>query len=97
MLQIGSPRSVLAAAKLLEKFCFKKRKGLRILIDYYEDRITGTEALAGINQMVVQIVRLGKIRPLKSLPRYSEGKHNVARARGLKAAELRRVRRLTKS
>jgi hypothetical protein len=81
-LQIGSPKSVLAAAKLMEKFCFKKRKELRILIDYYEDRITGTAALLGLNQLVVQRVRLGRIRPLKSLPRYSEGKHNVARARG---------------
>ena len=84
MLQIASPRSVLAAAKQLVPFCFKKNKELRIVIDYYEDRINGTEALLELNELVRQRLRLGKVRIPIPLPTYHAGKHQVARMRVLK-------------
>lgn len=87
-LQIGSPKSVLAAARLMIGFCSKKHKELELVTAYYEDRITGTTAISEINNLVRQRIRLGKIRVLKPLPTCSEGKHNVARARGLRRWEL---------
>ena len=92
MLQIASPRFALIAAHNLVPFCSKKNSELRTLIEYYEDRITGTEAIAKINEAVRRGVRLGVVRPLTVLPSYNEGKHIVARARGMRAAEVRRER-----
>jgi hypothetical protein len=74
-LQVGSPRFVLVAAKLLMSVCFKKREELRIVIDYYEDKITGTQAISRINEQV----RLS----------YHEGIRTSAKARGKRAAETR--------
>jgi hypothetical protein len=88
-LQIASPRFALAASTQMIPFCSKKKEELRILRDYYEDGITGTEAVSGINEMVRLGVRLGSIRVVPVLPRYSEGKRIVARARGHRAAEVR--------
>jgi hypothetical protein len=88
-LQIASPKFCLAAAKQMLPFCFKKEPELTILKDYYENNIDGTEAISRINAMVTCGIRLGKIRPSIVLPKYSEGKLRVARARGLKSAEAR--------
>ncbi len=90
-LQIGSPHFVLLAAKALEQFTFKKREELRILIDYYEGRITGTEVLSKINELVRREVRLGKIRMPIEMPVYGEGKLLSAKARGRKAAQTRKA------
>ncbi len=90
MLQIASPRSVLAAAKQLVHFCFKKNKELGIIIDYYEDRINGTTALLELNELVRQGLRLGKVRRPIRLQRYSESKHQLARIRGLGSVRARR-------
>ena len=90
-LQVVSPKSALYAAEQMMPFCSKKHDELRTLVDYYEDRITGTEALSQINEAVLSGVRLGRIRRVSVLPTYREGKHRVARARGNKAAEPRRV------
>jgi hypothetical protein len=70
-------------------FCFKKREELTILIDYYEDRISGTQAISLLNETVRRGIRLGETRPVAVRPTYSEGKRSVARARGLKGAEVR--------
>jgi len=70
-------------------FCYKKKEELEILIDYYEDTITGTEAISAINETVRRRIRLGGIRKVGSLPTYSEGKRSVARARGIRAAQAR--------
>jgi hypothetical protein len=86
-MQISSPRFVLQASKLLIPHCFKKRFELQVVIDYYENRISGTAALEGFNTSVTTGVRIGRIRPLMVLPRYGEGKRNVATARGRKSAE----------
>lgn len=91
-LQIASPRFALLAAKQMIPFSFKKKEELRIVGDYYEDRITGTEAIGKINEAVRRGVRIGDIRPLSVLPRYKEGKRIVARARGIRAAEVWRER-----
>jgi hypothetical protein len=92
MLQIASPKSVLAAAKQLAPFCFKKNKELRIVMDYYEDRIDGTQAIQGLNEMVRQGIRLGKVRKPITLPKYDEGKHQIAKTRGLDSVRARRAK-----
>jgi hypothetical protein len=97
MLQIASPKSVLAAARLMLRFCFKKNRELQAVIDYYKNRITGTELLSIFNEMVRHRVRLGKIRPLVPLPKYQDGLREVHPARGLRAAEARRARKNIKS
>jgi hypothetical protein len=91
-LQISSPRFALFAAKQMSPFCFKKQPELTILREYYENKITGTEAISRINAVVIAGVRLGKIRPSVVLPEYAEGKHMVAKARGLKSSMVKRAR-----
>lgn len=88
-LQIASPKSALIVAKQMMPFCFKKYEELKVMADYYQDRITGTEAIRRINEAVNQGVRLGEIRGLRDMPKYGEGKHRIARARGMRAAEAR--------
>jgi hypothetical protein len=88
-LQVASPKFALTVARLMEPYCFKKREELRILVDYYESKISGTQAILLINDAVHNGVRLGRIRETKVLPLYSEGKRSIARARGIRAAEVR--------
>jgi hypothetical protein len=95
-LQIGSPSSVLSAAKMLVGFCFKKRKELEAVISYYENRISGSAVLSIFNEQVRRGIRLGKIRPLTPLPRYRDGLYEVARARGLKGAEAANAKKRLK-
>jgi hypothetical protein len=83
MLQIASPKSVLAAAKQLVPFCYKKNKELRIIVDYYENRINGTTVLRELNKLVLRGLRLGKVRQLIRLPKYLDGKQ-MARVRKAK-------------
>jgi hypothetical protein len=92
-LQISSPKSALAAARYMLRFCFKKYDELRILIEYYEERMTGTEVVIKINNAVRSGVRTGCIRKLVTRPKYREGKHIIARARGIRSAEVRRQSR----
>jgi len=92
-LQIASPKAVLAAATRMSPYCFKKYEELRIVIDYYENRITGTEAILRLNELVRQGIRLGKIRTPPRLPKYNVGKYMVARARGLKGAQVTNAKR----
>jgi hypothetical protein len=83
-LHIAGPTSVLRAAKLLLPYCFKKTLELSLVIDYYENRISGTEAIDGFNSAVKRAIRAGKIRDLEMPKKYAEGKREV---------EIRRVRR----
>jgi len=71
-------------------YCFKKNKELKIVIDYYENRITGTEAISQINLAVRQKLRGGVVRKVAELSTYVEAKHKIARDRGMKAAEAKR-------
>ena len=88
-LQIGSPAAALLAAKQLVPYCFKKRQELQILVDYYENRITGSEGVSRINAMVRLNVRLGRVRTVPKMACYDEGKRESARARGRSAAKTR--------
>jgi hypothetical protein len=91
-LQIASPEYCLNVARRLAPFCFKKKAELIIVIDYYENRIDGKEALSRMNEAVIRGTRVGKIRALTILPKYVEGKLSVAHARGLKSAEARKCK-----
>jgi hypothetical protein len=83
-LHIAGARSVLRAARLLLPNCFKKNLELSLVIDYYENRISGTEAIEGFNSAVKRAIRAGKIRDLEMPRKYVEGKREI---------EIRRVRR----
>jgi hypothetical protein len=63
-LHIAGPTNVLMAAKLLIPCCFKKALELRLAVDYYENRISGTEAIEGFNSAAKHSIRAGKIRDL---------------------------------
>jgi len=91
-LQIASPHSVLKASKLMHRFSFKKKAELRLVIDYYEDRINGTEAIEGFNASVRMGVRTGKIRALQVPLKYKEGKREIAVRRGRRRQLLRRLK-----
>jgi hypothetical protein len=82
-LHIAGPTNVLSAARFLLPHCFKKGLELSLVIDYYENRISGTEAIEGFNSAVRRAIRAGKIRDLQMPKRYAEGKREV---------EIRRVR-----
>jgi hypothetical protein len=97
MLQIASPQAVLIAAKEMARFCFKKRKELQAAIDYYENKITGTELLATFNELVRSGIRLGKIRPLGHLSKYAEGVAQANVARVLKVAEAWKAKKSRRS
>lgn len=58
---------------------FKKRRELQLLLDYYSDKVTGTEVLEGFNSEVRHGVRIGKIRRTELPYTHSEG---LVRARG---------------
>jgi len=40
----------------------KKKKEIRLLLDYYENRITGNDVAEALNEEVTKRVRIGKIR-----------------------------------
>ena len=92
MLQIASPQAVLTAAKEMVRYCFKKRKELQAAIDYYENKINGTELISRFNELVHSGIRLGKIRPPKQLSTYEEGIAQANYARALKVAGVRKAR-----
>jgi hypothetical protein len=96
-LEIASPEWCLTVARRLAPFCFKKKAELMTVMDYYENRIDGKEALSRMNEAVVRGTRVGKIRALAVLPKYVEGKFNVAHARGMKSAEARKRSRALQS
>ncbi len=73
------------------EFCFKKAKELKTVINYYEDSITGTQAIIAFNTAVKTGLRTGKLRDVVFLPRYDQGKAAVAKARGSKSAEMRKT------
>ena len=73
-LQVASPKSCLEVAKHLAPFSFKKKAELMTMIDYYENRIDGTEAIEGFNSAVTSGLRVGKIRPIRIRTNYAEGK-----------------------
>jgi hypothetical protein len=79
-LQIAGHLNVLRAAKLMLPYCYKKRFELSLVIDYYENRLSGTEAIDGFNSAVKSAIRGGKIRALEIPEKYEEGKKE-ARAR----------------
>jgi len=41
---------------------YKKRRELQLLVDYYFDKVTGTEVLEAFNEEVRSGIRIGKIR-----------------------------------
>lgn len=92
MLQVSSPMAVLTVAKAILPCTFKKHLELDTVIAYYEGKITGTEAMARINDAVAARNRLGKVRDLRSYPRYPEGKKEIANERGLRSAAVRKLK-----
>jgi intein/homing endonuclease len=57
---------------------YKKKRELQMLIDYYSDKVTGTEVLEAFNSEVRHGIRVGKIRYTEMPYTHSEG---LARAR----------------
>jgi len=59
--EIASMR-LMASEMLRSGGIFKKRRELELLLDYYEDKITGNEVIEAFNEEVRLGIRTGKIR-----------------------------------
>lgn len=91
-LHVASPKNVLKAAKLLLPHCSKKRFELSLVVNYYENRVNGTQTLEGFNQAVMIGLRVGKIRPLQLRQKYIDAKKEIAKQRGLRSKMFRKTR-----
>jgi hypothetical protein len=89
-LEIASPEWCLTVARRLAPFCFKKKAELMTVMDYYENRIDGKEALSRMNEAVVRGTRVGKIRALAVLPKIRRRK---VQRRKRKRDEIRRSKK----
>ena len=61
-IDVGALESVLQAGKQMLPYCVKKAEDLRIMIDYMEGRITGSQAIERLNEEVRIGRRSGIIR-----------------------------------
>lgn len=52
---------------------YKKRRELQLLVDYYHDKVTGTQVLEAFNSEVRQGIRIGKLRKTDMPHTHSEG------------------------
>jgi hypothetical protein len=64
-LQVRTQNSAIRLASEIFPFCFKKREELRALLGYYEDKMTGNQALAIINKQIRRGYRLGRPFPYR--------------------------------
>jgi hypothetical protein len=73
-----SSMKAMAVGMLRSGGIYKKKKELQLLIDYYSDKVTGTEVLEAFNAEVRLGIRIGKIRNSGMPYTHSEG---LSRAR----------------
>jgi hypothetical protein len=83
-IDVNAKAGVLKAAKEMLPYCVKKAEDLRIVIDYLEGRITGSEAIERFNSEVRLGRRSGYLRE-PNLP--------YTREEGLRIAQLENARR----
>ncbi len=86
---IASRAGVIAAARamLATQCCFKKRRELEWVLQYYENKLTGTAFIEKLNDDVICGNRTGKIRHVDVPFLHSDG----GRQRYLRSAARRRV------
>jgi hypothetical protein len=70
--EIGSMKTM-AIEMLQSGGIFKKRRELQMLVDYYSDKVTGTEVLEAFNSEVRLGIRVGKFRNAEMPYTHSEG------------------------
>lgn len=73
IIRISDDLSLGRAASKMVPFTSKKTIELRMVLDYMRDRINGSQAIAILNQMVVERERTGKIRRVEIPYLRSEG------------------------
>ena len=66
-LMVTKQDSVLRLAQMILPFTFKKRVELRVVVDYYRDRISGNEAIALMNEQIEKGIRSANLLSV-SLP-----------------------------
>jgi len=93
--EIGSLRKM-GTAMLRCGALYKKEKEIRLLLDYYENRITGNEVAEALNEEVTKGVRIGKIRRIDIPFTHSQGleqrmKASVSATRALADQEQKRL------
>lgn len=62
MLVVGKIHDVLFASKMMIPSCSKKRRELILIVEYIENRITASQAIAILNQEVEIGKRMGVVR-----------------------------------
>lgn len=73
-LRISNMKGILRAAREMLPYSQKKDEELRVIIDYYGERITGNEAVERMNKEVEIGKRTGKIKHVNLPQLYSEGR-----------------------
>lgn len=73
IIRISDDRSLIRAASKMDPFASKKAAEPRMVLDYMNGRINGSQALAILNQMVVEGERTGKVRSVEIPYLRSEG------------------------
>lgn len=74
VLGVSNVEGMLIAARKMLPYTLKKNVELRVVIDYYEDRITGDEAIESINEDVISGKRTGKVKHARLPFTHSDGK-----------------------
>ena len=87
-LHISGKGDVAMTARRMYPFADKKKQELKVILDYYQDRITGNQAFARMNRFVRIGERTGKIRKATLPSRLSVG---LAEASEATAESLREV------
>src|SRR5271157_5890409 len=76
--EISSMR-LMATEMLLSGGIYKKRRELQLLLDYYNDKVTGNQVIEGFNSEVRRGIRTGKIRepnmPFTHRDGYARGRY----------------------
>lgn len=103
VLTLSNRLGVVMVSSRMLPFSVKKRDELKIVIDYYGDKITGDEAIRRVNREVEIGQRSGKMKSSNIPYRHSEGVHMkdavaTARAREeliihISAEKMREIRR----
>jgi hypothetical protein len=82
--EIAKASDVLRAARAMLPYCAKKAEDLQIAVDYLENRVTGDQAVARLNNEVLSLRRAGIVRQV-NLP--------LTRSQGIRTKELENARK----
>ncbi len=90
-LQVTRRDSVVKIAGKLLPFSFKKRRELEVVVDYYNNRITGNKAISMINEQVRKGFRSGEILKANLPYTHADGSRRARRRSKLSDEALEQI------